>query len=276
MFGFEQGKSNESVEIEKRMRVFFIRHSKATYASYAEAFASENPEADMNLEEQVPDLPPAGVELAQREAEKFFETFSADEDVVYAVSSTQMRALETAKIYVDIAKARGIEVVLHEKTGMELATKVGEGYVRTLDTLSLGSKNQLILSAFNSPAYLPKVNWEKVGNETRRMFEKIKEIVSKDDKGSWGANFDAHAEEAKKIDPSIVTSEELYETQFKNMKRLAEFAREKASGDKRVNILAFGHENYMSVALEKDTGDHSIKNVEAVEMQEDGTLRRVI
>ena len=256
-------------------KIFFIRHSRATYATYAEKLASDEPESPLDVEGQLPDLPEIGVEMAKKAAHEFLGQLSPDKDILYVVSSTQMRALETARIYIDTAKAMGIEVVEHEKTGTDLADEVGEGHIRTLENLSLHMENQVYGAIFNAPSHMPPINWEQVSPETKEKFEKAREIVLTDERGSWGANFAAHADAIKNFIPEMETPKELYQTQYQRMLRLADFARDKAHGDKRVNVLAFGHENYMSYALEHDTHDESIKNVEAVELGEDGFLSRV-
>jgi len=46
-------------------RIFFIRHSKATYKNYAEKLASSEPEIPLDIESQSLDLPPEGIELAR-------------------------------------------------------------------------------------------------------------------------------------------------------------------------------------------------------------------
>ncbi len=276
----EAPKSPEQEE-GPQARVFFIRHSRATYKNAAETLASDNPEAPFDPESQVRDLPPEGIEMAEKEAQKFFSQFEAGKDIFFIVSSTQMRALETAKIYADTARAMGMEVVEHEKTGTEIAKKVGGGSVRSIDTLSMTEgkyltvQNQVFGTIFNPPSQRPAVNWAEVDPETRDLVEKAHAIVLADDKGSWGANFYAHAEAVKKIIPALETPEELHKTQFQNIQRLARLARTKTPEGKRLSVIGFGHENYMGKALEEDTGKHGIGNVEAVEIGEDGILKRV-
>jgi hypothetical protein len=179
----------------------------------------------------------------------------------------------------------GFEVVPHEPR-RELINKAGEsegqGRVRVLESLSLhrkeNAKNQLEMSIFNSAKTLPAINWEAIVPETKARWEKAREMVMADDKGNWGANFAAYAKlvsETVEGFEHIETPEKLYETQYQNLKRLAEFARNKDTGDKQVNVVSFGHENYMSVALAQDTGEESIANTEAVELTEDGFLKRL-
>ncbi|NTU66410.1 MAG: histidine phosphatase family protein [Candidatus Moranbacteria bacterium] len=256
-------------------RVFFIRHSKATYRSYGEKLKSTEPETPMDIESQSADLSSEGIELARKEAQRFFSEFDPGNDIVFIVSSNQMRAIETARIYADTALEMGIEVVHHEKTGTEIAAKVGDDMVRSIDTLSPKMENMVFGSVFNPKSQVPEINWEGTNSGTKELFEKARAIVLADDRGSWGANFYAHADAVKKIIPEVETPKHLHETQFKNMQRLAKFARSKATGEKRVNIIGFGHEDAMGEVLEEQTGDHNIGNVEAVEMTEDGRLERL-
>ena len=277
----EQG--NEQKE-KPEVKVFFIRHSRATYATYAEKVGSENPESPIDVEKQLPDLPEIGIEMAHKAAREFLGRLNPVKDTLYVVSSSQMRALETAKIYIDEALERGFEVVRHEqeqkgeivsKTGTELAGEVGDGYIRTLEGLSLHMENQIHGAIFNAPAHMPEINWEQVSPETKVQFEEARKIVLTDERGSWGANFAAHAEAIRNIIPELETPKGLYQTQYQDLMRLADFARKRVSGTKRVNIIAFGHENYMGYALEHDTHDERIGNVEAVELGEDGYLKRL-
>jgi hypothetical protein len=271
---------------EPKARVFFIRHSKASYQNYVDKLASDEPESMMDVEAQVPDLPEAGIELAKKNAAEFFSRFDPLKDRFYLVSSSQMRALETAKIYADTALEMGFEVVKHEKedpktgkqglkTGTGVAERVGEGYVRSINALSLTMENQVFGNIFNPPANMPEINWDKISSENRARFDEAYKIVQADDKGSWGGNFYAHAEEVKKLIPEVETPRELNETQFRRIQKLATWGRERATDDKQLNVLGFGHENYMGAALEEHTGQHSIGNVEAIELREDGSLDRV-
>jgi broad specificity phosphatase PhoE len=262
----------ESMEFLKtKTRVFFIRHSKATYASYSEKLASDSPESELDLDAQVPDLPKAGKELARNSAQEFFSKLDPEDSILYVVSSTQMRALETADIYTHVAREMGFELVTHDKA----PSLTGNEQVRTLENLSLKFENQVLASVFQSSSRLPEINWNAVDAETKEKFDQARKIVLADDKGAWGENFHAHAEAVREIIPEMETPEGLYDTQYKNMLKLADFAREKAVSEKQVIVIAFGHENYMGHALEIDTGEAGIANTEAVEFMEEGKLRRV-
>jgi len=261
-------RTQQNQEKPPETRIYFIRHSRASYATYAERLSSDTPELPIDMKNQLPDLPEAGIELAEKSAHEFLSKLNPEKDIVYIVSSTQMRAVETAQIYVKVAQELGIEVVEQESKSEE------KNYVRPIETISLKNENP-ILDAIFSPARVPQeINWEAVSPETKAKYDKVRDIVLADDKGTWGANFYAHAEEVKKIIPEITTSQELYEKQYKNIERLGQFARNKSNGSKRVNILAFGHENYMSVALQEKTGDHAIGNTETIEILEDGSVVR--
>lgn len=263
-------------------RIFFIRHSRATYSSYAEKLASDTPESALDIESQVPDLSPEGIEIAKAVAARFFSDFDPKEDIFFLAASTQMRALETAKIYANIAREKGFEVIAHDRKGVDdsrvgtqIEETVGEGSVRSLHALSLKMENQVLGNVFNPEKHSPSIHWEAVDPRTKELYEQARSIIQADDRGSWGANFHAHAEKVKEIIPEMETPMQLHETQFKNMQRLAEWARTKAPADKRLNVVGFGHENYMGHALEVNTGDPALGNVEAVELVEDGSVKRV-
>jgi len=270
----ERNSIEGKIENQPGARIFFIRHSRATYASYSEKLASENPESALDLSAQLPDLPEAGIELAKESAQKFLSKFDSSKAVLYFVSSTQARALETAKIYSDVALDNGFEIVSHQKEAPPYVRKFGGDYVRSLDSLSLHMENQVLASVFNPVTNSPDINWGQIDPQVKDTFEKARQIVLSDDKGSWGANFYAHADDVKVLMPEMETPTELYETQYAHLQRLASFAREKASAEKQTIVVAFGHENYMSKALEEETGRESIGNTEPVEFTESGGLNR--
>ena len=270
-------KRSESVERQTEgMRAFYFRHSQALYNSYAQKVASDNPRGPVDIENQpMDDLTPEGHKLAHVQAEKFFTHLDHDRDVLFIVSSDQTRTLQTADIYAKAALERGFTVIQHDNTGTDIAKKIGGGYVRSLETMSLNYGDALQDLIFNSESHMPKnINWAAAGDEYKAQWEMARQIILKDDRGSWGANFFAHADALKKILHGIHTPQELYDRQYKNLLRLADFGKKKV-GNQRINVLAFGHENMMGIPLAEDTGDHALPNCEGVELK-NGKLERVV
>lgn len=266
----------ESNEPKKREdTVHFTRHSKASYSSYERIASSENPQAKIAKEDQViPDITEAGVELAKKEAVKFLESLDPATDELFFVSSSQVRALETAAVYRDVAKAMGFDVLVPDNVRGEIATQIGGGDIRVVHNLALKPSNVLIDSIFNPDRTLPKINWDAVSPELKTKWEEAHKLIQEDDKGSWGANMFHHGAEIKKLFPEVDTAEELYENQFKNLLRLVEFGMKKAATtgrEKHLKILAFGHENYISYALDKYFKEHEIKNCETVTFEPDAS-----
>ena len=253
---------------ERKDEAFYTRHSKATYGTYKEILKSDDPQGGVDKEKQVlPDVPPAGIELAKSEAEKFFNTLDPKEDALFFASSYEARALETAVIYKDIAKQRGFQVIKPEHVRGELAEEVGDGEIRLIDALSANVHNTLTTTVFNSDAHLSEINFDALDDEAREKWEKGRAIINADDKGSWGANYHAHAEAMQSVYPEMKNTKEIYDTQFKNLVRLAEFGLKKAkeSGEeKNIKIMAFGHEQAVGYALEKYFHDHAINNCETI------------
>mgnify|MGYP001620184623 CR=1 FL=1 len=254
--------------------VFFTRHSKAGYKTYAEILKSDDPTAPVDPERQVvPDLPEAGVELARDSAEEFLDTLDPETDQLFFASSNEARALETAAIYKEVAETKGFEIIKPEHVRGELAEEIGGGDIRVVDALSLNIKNNLLSSVFNPSAHVGEVNLEALDPKTLTKWNEARAIIEAGDRDSWGANFYEYGEEIQKIFPELKTSRELYETKFKNLLRLAEFGLKKAeesSLDKNIKILAFGHENYMGYALNKYFGEHEIKNCETLTIKPAG------
>ena len=225
----------------------------------------------MNPEDQItPDLNQEGVELAEKKAEELLSRFDPEHDILFLASSDEARALETANVYRKIAHTKGFEIMKPHKTGTRLAGEVGEGEIRTVHNLSLNSKNLLAQALFNPDYQNESVNWDALDSETRAKYDKVRQLVAADDRGSFGANFFHHSETAAEILPEIKTARELYKVQFKNLLRLAGFGVQKAqeSGvEKNVKILAFGHENYMGYAMDRYFEEHDIKNCETIDVE---------
>lgn len=256
-------------------RFFNFRHSKAIYKEYEKKLASDNPQSKIDIEAQESDdITPEGHDFARKQAHAFLDLMDPHKDIFYIVSSNQTRAIQTADIYARVAMERGFNVVRHKKTGTELADKIGEGYVRAIDSLSLNFQHPLEDAVFNPEAFLPKINWAAVDPSVKAKWEQAHQIVLANDNGSWGANFFEHAEEIKKIFPYMKSAQDLYEGQYKNMLRLVDFAKKKA-GNERINVLSFGHENYMGAPLQEATGNHALGNCEGVELR-DGKLVRIV
>jgi len=130
---------------EREDSAHFIRHSKSAYRTYEEIQKSESPEQQLDPEKQVtPDLPEAGIELAEQEADKFFEDLDPETDAIFFTSSNEARALETANIYRKAAHEKGFDIITPENTRGELAEEIGEGEIRVLKNLSLNIDNVLL------------------------------------------------------------------------------------------------------------------------------------
>ena len=258
---------------ERQDSVHFTRHSRANYDTYGKIKKSENPRAAVDREDQLtPDLPEAGIRLAQEKAEEFLSRLKPETDILFFVSSDEARALETANVYRQAAHAKGFEILKPEHVRGKFAEKIGEGEIRTLDQLSLNIKDTLLASVFSPDSQLGSPNWEAVDDEFKEKWKKAREIINSHDYGSYGGNLFHHSEAIAEIFPDIKTAKELYDVNFKNLLRLAEFGIKKAkeSGlEKNVKILAFGHENYMGYALNEYFGDHNIGNCETLDINVD-------
>lgn len=264
----------ESIETRNGPRLFYFRHAQALYGAIKDKLLSADPRGPIDIDTQPDDdLSPEGHVRAQAAAEAFFSRLIPGKDIVAIVASTQMRALQTARAFLDEARQRGFTVVEHEKTGSEIAEKVGGRHIRSLETLSHGYADALPDAVFNPPSQLPEINWKAVPPEYRTRWDRARAKVLADDKGNWGANFFAHSEEIEPILPGVRSSKDLFAKRYKALVRQAQVALRSPEGE-RVNILAFGHENMVGIPLERDTGDHALPNCEGVEMI-DGKLQRI-
>ncbi|EKE15805.1 MAG: hypothetical protein ACD_11C00103G0007 [uncultured bacterium] len=256
----------------------FTRHSKAKYETYGETLKSENPQASHNPDNQLEnDLSESGIELARKKAEKLFDSMDSQKDALFFVSSKEARAFETAMIYQEVAKERGFEIIETRdedsrdmKNGM--TRKMADENIRAINSLSLKISNQLVGNIFNPEAYLGEINWQALDEETKKKWKMAREIINADDQGSWGGNFYKHSGSIQKIFPELKSSRDEYETTFRKLLRLVQFAQSKvesSDGKKNIKILAFGHENYLGHALNEYFGDHEIKNCETLTIEAD-------
>lgn len=255
------------------MEFLFTRHSRANYDTYKKTLKSEDPQSSHNPDEQVEnDLPESGIELAVKKAEQLFDSMDPQKDVLFFVSSKEMRAFETARIYKEIAEKRGFEIAETRKDESReikggMNRKMADENIRTINSLSLKIPNQLVGNIFNPEAYLGEINWQAVDEETKTKWQKAREIINADDQGSWGGNFFKYSESIQEIFPELKSSKEEYETSFKKILKLIQFAKNKIEPldyEKNIKILAFGHENYLSYALNEQLGKHDLKNCETV------------
>lgn len=259
---------------ERQDEAFFTRHSKSTYKTYGKMVSSEDPTKPFDPENQeVPDLPEAGVKLAREKAGEFFAGLNPENDILFFASSNEARALETASIYRNVAKERGFEIIKPEKNRSGLSEELSDGDIRVVQTLSIypsGETNAVIDNVFNSPARRGDINWEKIDPELKKRFDEASKIIEADDRGVFGANFAVHSEKVKEIFPEIKTAREQFDTRFQNIIRLIKFGIKKAQESglkKNIKILGFGHENYMMYALKKYFEEEGIANCETVQFE---------
>ncbi len=244
---------------------FLHRHSKPGYNEYGKILRGDNPEAPFDHTHQdQEDLTEAGKELAEKSSEEFFQRLDPKTDELFFVSSNEARAIETANIYRQKAKAKSFAIIKPEHTRSELAEKVGEGEIRVVDVLSLDTDNMLRFLVFSGS--IPEVNWEAVSEEMRAKWQEARKMIDADNRGTWGSNFAAHSAEVSSILPGIETAKQLYETKFNRILKLLRWAdqKAKASGHPNLKILGFGHEDYLVYFLQNELKEEGIGNCEAI------------
>ena len=250
--------------------VFFTRHSQAQYRTYQKIKLSDNPQAAVDYENQItPDLSEPGIALARERAGEFFARFDPEHDALFFASSNEARAIETADVYRRVAKEKGFEVIKPEHTRSTYADELGEGEIRVLQNLSLNIENTILAGVFNPDSQQNPKFTEKLDSETQEKYTKARAIINQHDYGNFGENFFHYSKEIQNIFPEIESSNDLFESQFQHLLRLAQFGINKSNTSgisKHIKILAFGHENYMSYALNKYFGDHEIKNCETIDI----------
>jgi len=258
---------------EKKDDEFFItRHGKAEYKMNEDIVTSDNPEAfhDPKKQDFLSDLSPEGKEMARNEAEKFFNGLDPEKDSIFLASSDLVRAVETAKIYKDVAQERGFEIIKPHNVRDDLVEEIGEGEIRKIDSLSLDLKSMLLEFIFHPQKdYLNEVvkNKKNVSQPVLDHWEEAREIIESDNQGTWGKNYYKHSEEIAKIFPEIRTAKEAYDREFKNLIKLMKFGQKKINEskyDKNIKVLAFSHENSLLYFLGKNFKDCGLDNCESI------------
>ena len=248
-----------------------IRHSMGGYLTDEQILSSDDPAAPMDRNQQIaPELSSKGVEHAYKSAENYFRMLDPLKDKIFFASSNLARALETANIYAEVARTRGFTILRPENVRGKQAEQIGVGDVRVVEKLSIpANEPPLSQELFNSDRDMFHINFGALDEELRERWMAAHKIIQNDDKGSWADNYNAHADKIRAEFPefNIRDAKESHDLQFKPLMRLAYFgikkARELHPGES-VKILAFGHENYLTVALEQYFGEQGVANCEAV------------
>lgn len=270
-------KKGKIKEGKRRIRIKIIRHGKALYGMDWGIIQSDNPESKPEAKNQwfYSDLTPEGKRLVREEAIKFLDTLDKKTDALFFVSSDLVRAAETAKIFLDVARERHFDIItprITENEDDEYLTKaeeIGEGCIRKIDCLTLDHLENMLQEAIFNPDDFMKTmvqHPENISPETKDRWEKARAIVDADNKGNWGDNYFAHWEKIAQFFPDIKSPRAVYDTKFKQMIRLVRFADRKMkekNPEKNVTVLGFSHENSFIYFLNKVFGE-SIKNCESV------------
>lgn len=296
----EKGTSGE--HFKGRKMGSFIRHSTAKYGPYARILRGEanipgqlrfDADSQFSREAEVGEveLTQQGQELARTSAEAYFDQLlqeTGGQAAVVFLSSNEQRALETAQVYLDVAKAKGVEVVklgAGASPGKRLAEDLAGGDIRVLRSLSLNSENILMESVFTQGRQMKpdSISWDAVPDpKFRQAWEAARAIVAADERGSFGANFAAHSDQVRQVFADngyagLETAQKLF-ADFKErvLERLKHFASlaERAPG-KQLRLLLFGHENYWMYAIQQLLGEDGLKNCEEVGifLDADGKIR---
>lgn len=272
---------------------FHIRHSASRYDTYVKQKVRGDKGFDA-LDQTFPDLSDKGIELAKKEAEKFFDGLNPEKDILFFASSNEARTFGTANIYREEAKKRGFEIITPDKTNAPRFTDSDgenksfdertEGQIRMSSMLSLNPRDYREHAVFVAglPEEIQKINADKYENEEERVnWLRARAIINEDRKGvasqGFGAVYNAYADEVKEYLPKVKNAEQM-ERRFQNILRLAEWGINKAKEaglEKNLKILGFGHENYPMSTLKKYFEDGNMANCEAlkIEVPEDGKYK---
>lgn len=259
----------------------FIRHGKANYDTYRSMVASDKPDQAFNPKEQIPyDLDREGSLFAKEEAKKYFDKIDPENEELFFVSSNEARAIDTAGIFYLEATKKNFEILKPENSRdpVESLDKDFSKNIRIINELSTNYKQAIVSSLIQSKDNRRPINWSKINDNDIDLYKKIEKIIDEDDRGTFAANLVAHGDEIKKYIPEFKTAEDLYNENFKNLIKLFKFAEHKnrtSDSDKKLRILAFGHENQVLFALNKYFDEQNIKNCEilSIELDPEGKIK---
>jgi phosphohistidine phosphatase SixA len=254
-----------------------FRHQEAEYKLNKKVLDSDDPQGPILAEQQdfETDLTEQGQEHAREQAAAFFQRFDPNADAFFVASSDLVRAAETAKIYVDVAEELGFEIISPENPHSATVEHVGAGKVKHLETLSLNIDNALIDQLFD-----PNTDFLKRAQDRGVTFDEgfvqrwqaARKIIEQDNKGSWSENLRYHGDTVAEILPEIGEMSKTYDRKFQNLVRLMKFGDTKISGSgyaKRVNVLAFTHENLFTRWLAKEMNEHGLELGEMISFRFD-------
>ncbi|MDP1814534.1 MAG: histidine phosphatase family protein [Leadbetterella sp.] len=258
--GISNGNKELILERPTDFSVHMIRHSASSYKNYADIEKSNNPTGPMDYNNQGFDLTEQGIEIAKEEAKKFFDQFDSKKDSFIFFSSEEERCLDTTQFYIAEAHSRGFEIISHDQSKIrnKRAEELGGKEMRTVKNLGLNVDNTLLIGIYNPEKYLrTDINWESLaGTDVKKRWEKVREIIANDDRGSWWKNFYKHSAKVKEIFPEATTALDRYEKKFKNLLRLIEFAakknKENNNGEKNIRVVGNSHVDVFGYFLNKN------------------------
>jgi hypothetical protein len=175
--------------------------------------------------------------------------------------------MATADIYRKTALKLGFKIVQQENNKEDDNHTKEYPNIRSLSSLSLKNVRPFIVSIFTPEKYKTDINWNMIDEEMKNKWLQARKIILENEYDDWGDNFYYYADRVKEIFPELKTPVELFNSQFQNIQKLAAFARNKMNREysgKSIKILAFGHEDYMGVALEKEFCDKNLGECEVV------------
>jgi hypothetical protein len=233
--------------------VFAIRHSIAMYLTYAECVRRCIPFDRYN---QIPgDLTEAGVKLATDTAHVLFwnikDKYPGVQKII-VLTSNEMRADQTARIYQEIAREYGLDSVNpYMSDKLKDIISVNPGTVLVSQIFSPSRQRVIFDNTSHSSDFLAD-------------YDRACDIVDSDNQVSWGTNYAKHSEVIRAIFPEVVTARRSY-LRFARLAQLV-FDKLKSELDTGIAVLVFGHENYLVSEVQRitDGAQQSVGNCEPI------------
>lgn len=274
--------------------VDIARHTTSDYKNY---LRKEHPDADPNeyvdYRDQVTDVNEEGKELAKENAEAYAQTIDPEKELVVVVSSGEMRAYQTAQIYIDALEARGVEIfagvpsqqdkerypvgpaaeVRGTPDEPEIDTRIVASRIPSLNYEGMWVEDMLEPPAGSKGTTFEGLDESKLSEEDRARYQLARSVIEtkNDTDASWGSNYVEHEGKPYPFDviPSVADNHQKMMRGIRLLRRLHEMPKtrefEKDKG-KQIRYLVFTHEENMLGMARSHFGVSRVENCDVIQL----------
>lgn len=270
-----------------KFHVDLVRHTKSDYKNYLELEQrGADPNTYIEANDQVPDITHEGRALAERKAAEYAAQIDPTTEMVVIVSSLEMRAYQTAKIYAHALEKRGVEIIpgipsQHEEIGgtypVGIKSDVQEDDA-TLDKRiiphsapslaypSIWVQDMLEPTITSGKTTFSGLDESQLSDEDKERFQVARSIIEEegDKESGWGANYVKYQGQAYPFD-IIPTAKENLERIMQGIQLLRTLHRSQKTQQmehekgKKIRYLVITHEENM---LEMARGYFGVSHID--------------